>query len=93
MHDRRSIRYLLVPVALLALLLVAMTLGAWHHHAGSSDANCQICHLNHQPIERPLAAHRAPALALLGTAPEAPDTGLASIRIFRRVPARAPPSA
>lgn len=79
---------------LLALLLVAMTLGgAWHHHTGSCDTNCPICHLSHQPIERPLAAHRAPILTLLGTAPEAQDTGLAPTPVIQRVPARAPPFA
>lgn len=84
----------MVPIALLALLLVAMTLGGvWHHHRGSSETSCQICHLSHQPIERPLAAHRAPALAMLGPAPDAPDTGLAPSVIVRRLPARAPPAA
>jgi hypothetical protein len=91
MCDRRAIRYLLVPVT---LLLVAMALGGvWHHHARSSDANCQICYLSHQPIERPLATHHAPALALLGPAPEARDAGLAPTLAARRVPARAPPVA
>jgi len=83
-----------VKVALLALLLVAMTLGSvWHHHAGSSDATCPICHLNHQPIERPLAIDRTPALALVGPTDQPQDTGLAPSPIVPRVPARAPPIA
>jgi hypothetical protein len=82
-----------VKVALLALLLVAMTLGSvWHHHAGS-DATCPICHLNHQPIERPLAIDRTPALALVGPTDQPQDTGLAPSPIVPRVPARAPPIA
>jgi hypothetical protein len=94
MRSAKPIRCLVVPVALLALLLVAMTLGSvWHHHDGSSDATCQICHLSHQPIERPLANDRAPVLALLGTAQEPQDTGLAPTPIVPRVPARAPPIA
>jgi hypothetical protein len=85
---------LVVPVALLALLLVAMTLGSvWHHHTGSSEATCQICHLNHQPIERPLASDRTPVLALIGHAQELQDTGLAPSPVIPRVPARAPPIA
>lgn len=84
----------MVPVALLALLLVAMTLGSvWHHHAGSSDANCQICHLSHQPIERPLAVYRALTWAPVGPGPEPQDARVAPAPVVRRVPARAPPAA
>jgi hypothetical protein len=93
MRERRAIRYLVVPIALLALLLVVTLGGMWHHHAGSFDANCPICHLSHQPIERPLAAHRAPTLALLEHTPEAQETGPAPTVVFRRLPARAPPPA
>jgi hypothetical protein len=94
MGKRTPIRFLAVPVALLALAAVAMMLGSvGHHHAGSSDTSCQICHVSHQPIERPLATHRAPALALLGRAPEVRDAGLAPILAAQRVPARAPPVA
>jgi len=81
-------------VALLALVAVAMMLGSvWHHHSGSSDTSCQICHVSHQPIERPLAAHRAPTLALLGPATEVRDAVLAPALAARREPARAPPAA
>jgi len=94
MRKRTPIRFLAVPVALLALAAVAMMLGSvWHHHTGSSDTSCQICHVIHQPLDRPLATHRAPALALLGPAPEVRDAGLAMILAARRVPARAPPVA
>ena len=89
--------YLIVPVALLSLLLIGMTLvSVCHHHAAdssSSESTCSICHLSHQPIDRPLAVDAAPAMALLAPAPEARDTGLASAPVIRRLPARAPPSA
>jgi hypothetical protein len=86
---------LIVPVALLSLLLVGMTLvSVCHHHdVGSSEANCSICHLSHQPIDRPIAIDQAPAMALLAPAPEPRDTGIASAPVIRRLPARAPPSA
>ncbi|HXJ15683.1 MAG TPA: hypothetical protein VNM68_00625 [Candidatus Polarisedimenticolia bacterium] len=94
MRERKPIRYLVVPIGLLALLLVAMTVvNICHHHTGSSETTCQICHLSHQPIEPPLAEYRAPALALMGRTPESPDTGLAPTFVFRRLPARAPPTA
>jgi len=95
MRKRQSIRHLIVPVALLSLLLIGMTIvSVCHHHAAdSSEANCSICHLSHQPIDRPLAVDPKPALALLAAAPEPHNTGLASAPVIRRLPARAPPSA
>jgi hypothetical protein len=95
MRKPRTSRYLVVPVALLALLLVGMTLGSvWHHHAGSSDeSNCSICHLSHQPIDRPAPVNETPALALVEPALELADPGFAPTLVVQRVPARAPPVA
>jgi hypothetical protein len=95
MNKRQPIRHLIVPVALLSLLLIGMTLvSVCHHHAGdSSETTCSICHLSHQPIDRPLAIDAAPAMALLASAPEPRNTGLASAPVILRLPARAPPSA
>ena len=94
MRERKRIRSLAAPVALVVLLLAAVLLGSvWHHHAGTSDAACQICHLSHQPIDQPLEAHRAAAPAPMGAAPEAADEVVVSALFCERVPARAPPSA
>jgi len=94
MRARNSVRCFTVPLALLALLAVVMLLGSvWHHHEGSSEASCQICHVSHQPVEPLLVTHRAPALALLGPALDLPDTGVSKDPIVRRVLARAPPIA
>jgi hypothetical protein len=87
---------LVVPVALLALLLVAMTFGSvvLHHHSdGTAESSCPICHLSHQPIDRPIAANLALTFALVAPTPEPRDTGLAPSPTVRRVPARAPPTA
>jgi hypothetical protein len=93
MRKPKSIRYLVVPVALLALLLVGMTLGSvWHHHAGSADeSNCPICHLSHQPIDRPAPVDQAPARALVEPTLDPVDPGPSPTLVVRRVPARAPP--
>jgi len=73
---------------------MVMVLGSvWHHHAGSSEASCQVCHVSHQPVERPLAIHRAPALALLGPTLDLPQTSVAKDPVVRRLLARAPPIA
>jgi hypothetical protein len=81
-------------LALLSLLMLATALGGvWHHHGSSTDTNCSICHLNHQPVERPLASHREPALDLLGLHPDPPEFQLAPDPETLRLPARAPPTA
>lgn len=83
------------PVILLAVALVAMTIGmACHHHAGiSDDSNCSICHLGHQPMDRPMDTSHAPTFVLLAPTAEAREIQLAPNPVFRRVPARAPPVA
>ena len=82
------------PVALLALLLLSMTLGSvWHHHANSSEANCPICHLSHQPADRPIASDRTPTLAAVGPRFETQEPDFVLTRGSERIPARAPPSA
>jgi hypothetical protein len=94
MPERKAIRYLLVTAALVTLLLFATTLGGvFHRHAGSTDANCSICHLTHQPIERPHAAYRAHVLAAVGAHIEPQEQAFVASPVAPRLPARAPPSA
>jgi hypothetical protein len=94
MRKPRQIRLLIVPVALIALLLVCMTLGSvWHHHTGSSEATCQICHLNHQPLQQWPSVDRTPALTQSGPTPDLPDCRFAPRAVVRQIPARAPPTA
>jgi hypothetical protein len=93
MHKTRAARYVLVPVALVALIVLAMTLGSvWHNHANCSPTNCSICHLSHQVMERPLASDRTPALAQLGIRPEPSEPAFTPSRLAPRLPARAPPA-
>lgn len=94
MPDWNQLRRLIVPLALVALLLVATTAGAaWHHHANSTETNCPICHLNHQPFDQPLAVDRSSALAPLGPQADPQEPEFPPAPLIRRVPARAPPAA
>ena len=94
MREKRAIRSVIMAVALLALLVFTLTLGGiWHNHSKVSDTNCSICHLNHQPMERPLASHRQPALTTVGHRPEPQEPGFTPNPETPRLPARAPPSA
>ena len=93
MLDKKVIRSVVVPVALLSLLVLA-TLGCvWHNHATSSGTNCSICHLNHQALEQPTDALRGPALALISVAPDPREASFIFGPEILRIPARAPPSA
>jgi len=75
------------------VLVAAMTLGGvGHRHLNSSDTNCPICHLTHQPIEPLLATDRSPALYPLGPRQEPEEYGCSPCPATGRVPARAPPS-
>ena len=95
MQYGKSIRYFFVPLAILALLVVTATFGGvLHHHQNSTSENtCQICHLNHQPIERPLSSDRVPALAPVAAQPEPEDYEFSPGLFDSRQPARAPPVA
>jgi len=94
MFYRSQIRRVVVPLALVALLLVATTaVTVWHHHTNSTDTNCPICHLNHQPFEEPLTADRVAVLAPLGLQADPRAPNFSPTPLIRQVPARAPPAA
>ena len=93
MREPRVIHYVVMPVALIALLVFVTTLGSvWHRHVGSSDSNCSICHATHQPLERPLLVHREPTLANVSCRFEPQEPGLVPSPITRRTATRAPPT-
>jgi len=86
------IRFCLVALALAALVFAATTGVIWHNHANSSEANCPICHLNHQPVDHPLSCDRSPNFAPIGSQPEPQDPVPSEGPVVSRVPARAPPT-
>jgi hypothetical protein len=94
MNRRNSIRALAIPVVLLALLVFAMTLGTVvHTHSGTSESNCSICHLNHQPIDQTAVVDSAPSFAQVGVPTDVAPPAEPQIQPARRLPARAPPAA
>jgi hypothetical protein len=52
---KKSVRALLTAAALVAVLLLATSVGeaceAWQHHECSANPNCPICHLDQQVAE------------------------------------------
>jgi hypothetical protein len=91
--NKKPIRRLLIPIAVLAALVLAMTMGTlWHNHAGSSEANCSICHISHQPVDHPVVSYREPSLAQVDTQPEPDEPAFTLGLVAPRLPARAPPS-
>jgi hypothetical protein len=94
MRKHSLIRRLVVPVTLLLLLVVGMTLcNLSHHHTGSRDANCSICHLSHQVIDQPILNDSSTTLAQTGVSFEPQEAGFAPTPVAPRLPARAPPTA
>jgi hypothetical protein len=93
MSDKKALRYLAVPVMLLAVVALA-TLGCvWHRHASSTDTNCSICHIDHQQMANPHVSDSTPALAMVGRRCEALRSASAGGPVMLRTPVRAPPTA
>src|ERR1700689_4554863 len=92
LRKAKPVRYLAVPVALLALLMLIMVLGSVSPHHAGPDANCSICHLSHQPIDHAQPNHREPSLAQVGVQIELQHLGFAPSLVAPRLPARAPPA-
>lgn len=94
MSRKAPIRVLIVTVSIATLLVLTVSMaGICHHHQRSTETNCPICHLNHQPIERPLSSTRIPVLAPIAPSVEPQVSDFAPSPVSPRVPGRAPPLA
>ncbi len=94
MATNKYLRNAAIALALTCLLIITGTLGtAWHSHASGSDRACPVCHYSHQTADKPLSGHRLPVLATVGRSSDAALPALEPIPEFRRIPARAPPTA
>jgi hypothetical protein len=90
-----SIRASKLVLAVLALLLVTAPLAAslLHHHAGSSDTNCPVCHFNHQPMDRPADSLRISSSELVTYRSAPSEARFIGNRDILPLPSRAPPAA
>jgi len=87
-----SVKRLMIPIVLLALV-IGTTLGSvWHRHLNSSPEACPICHLSHQAVEPAMLNVRAEILVPEGPAPEPQEIASLSRLVVPRLPARAPPA-
>lgn len=94
MQRQKIIRFALVAVAILAVMLATTAGMVWHTHVHTSEANCVICHLSHQPITNALSFSPAlPIFAAVGAQPEPEEVLAAQNPLIARVPTRAPPAA
>jgi hypothetical protein len=95
MPQHRTSRVLAITTVLAAALLVASLVGGsvWHNHNGTSDANCQICHLSHQTATPDLAVNQIFAPATVGTASLPADSIRITIPSLLLNISRAPPTA
>ena len=88
---RDSIRYWVVPALVMLLLLITTAGVVFHHHANSSDANCPICHINHQSANLKVAAISPTPLIMSGASPDPVEPQFVPAPVAHRLPARAPP--
>ena len=82
-------------VAMLVMVLVTAPLaaGIWHHHTGSSDVNCPVCHFNHQPMDRPAVGLRFCSMVVVTYRSAPAETRLITTGNILPLPSRAPPAA
>jgi hypothetical protein len=89
-------RALLIPLITVALLAVFLATvvggGVWHNHDGNSQATCSICHLNHQPMDSPLAENRVPSFGEVERQLVVEELCAASAPAIRLTSPRAPPT-
>jgi hypothetical protein len=90
-----KIRASTLVLAVLAALLVVAPLAAslWHHHAGSSDTNCPVCHFSQQPMDRPTEGLRISSSDLVTYRSAPAEARFITNRDIRPLPSRAPPAA
>jgi len=84
-----------LALAILMALLVIAPLAAslLHHHAGSSDTNCPVCHFNQQPMDRPAEALRVSSIEQVTYRTTPSEARIITNCEILPLPSRAPPNA
>jgi hypothetical protein len=95
MNTRKTIRFLAVTFAVLALLIFATTVVSdWDCRSSADDLRCPYCHLSHQAPAPQLEVSRIiTALEPVGSLPLPQDTLPLSGPLFSETAPRAPPTA
>jgi hypothetical protein len=89
----RKIQALSVWLAIFALLFMATESNLAHHHAGSSDAACPVCHIAHHAPIKSAAVVKAPVLVLVAHGVRCEIRTPELELLVSEHPSRAPPSA
>jgi len=87
-------RWIIVSAALLALLVLTLSVsGIVHHHSGCTESTCSICHLSHQAVDQELSGLPATDFEMVAIQIAPAESEYSPGPISRQIPARAPPSA
>jgi hypothetical protein len=87
-------RWIVVSAALLALLVLMLSVsGIVHHHSGCTESTCSICHLSHQAIDQELSGLPGTGFEMVAMQIAPAESEDSPGPISRQIPARAPPSA
>jgi hypothetical protein len=90
----KLIRWIIVSAALLALLVLTVSVsGIVHHHSGCTESTCSICHLSHQTVDQELSGFPETGFELVAMQAAAAESEYSPGPIAHYIPARAPPSA
>jgi hypothetical protein len=90
---RRRTQALSVCLAIFALLFMATASNLAHHHAGSSDAACTVCHIAHHAPIKTAAVAKVPVLVLVAHGVRCEIRTPELELLVSEHPSRAPPSA
>jgi hypothetical protein len=91
---RKTIRFLAVSLALLALLAFStVVVSDFDCHTAADDARCPYCHLTHQAPAEPEITQCVSVLEPISVLPLPEDNTPVAVPIFSQTAPRAPPAA
>jgi hypothetical protein len=92
MTARKTIRFLGITLALVALVIFATgVVSDWCHQGPSGDAHCPYCHLGHQTPAQLVAAASVSSLKPVAYLPPSAEIVLVAAVTFSQTAPRAPP--
>jgi hypothetical protein len=92
MTARKTIRFLGITLALIALVIFATgVVSDWNHQGPLDDARCPYCHLGHQTPAQVVVAPSVSLLKPVAYLPPSVDFILVAAITFSQTAPRAPP--